>query len=422
MKKRIFLLAVILMTLWASVVFAQPKTEVAKPIILGFPVPLGFEAGRSNQRGINLAVDEINSAGGVNVGGKKRPFKVNAVDSRDIEPGIPVSDVLLVIEKLILDAKVDFIIAGPARTEASLPTMDLQYKYKVISLNCMSLSPAVGAKVAKDYDKYKYFFSMTNKSNSLIMNDLSPSIQDIGKKFGINKAFIILQDVAHARIGGEIMEKVLKEGGWEIVGREIYPTGTTDFSSGLLKARAAGRSILFLWGEMPEFTILMKQWHDMKIPTLPIGMVVFFSDPGLWKATEGKCAYIMSDSVSAGNVPSKATPWTMKFVEAYKKRWGMEPEFHGTAESYMAPYVLKDAIERAGTLDTENLIKALEQTDLIGVYGRMRFDPKTHVLIYSIDPKEGAVGTVFQWQDGKRVAIYPPSIRMGEVKLPPWMK
>jgi len=173
---------------------------------------------------------------------------------------------------------------------------------------------------------------------------------------------------------------------------------------------------------MPEFTILMKQWHDMKIPALPIGMVVFFSDPGLWKATEGKCAYVMSDTVSAGNVPSKATPWTMKFVEAYKKKWGVEPEFHGTAESYMAPYLLKDAIERAGTLDVENVIKALEGTDFIGVYGRMRFDTKAHILVYTTNPKEGAVGTVFQWQDGKRVAIYPASIRMGEVKLPPWMK
>ena len=422
MKKRILEVTIILIALMVTVTFAQTKPESTKSIVLGAPMTLGFEAGRCNKRAVELAVDEINAMGGVNVGGKKLLFKVNAVDSRDIEPGIPVSDVLLVVEKLILDAKVDFIISGPTRTEAVLPTMDLLSKYKVISVNAISLSPALGGKVAKDYDKYKYFFSLTNMSDWLINNELRPCIQAIGKKFGINKAFIIVQDVAHARMGGEIMEKVLKEGGWEIVGRETYPTGTTDFSSGLLKARAAGRSILFLWGEMPEFTILMKQWHDMKIPALPIGMVVFFSDPGLWKATEGKCAYVMSDVVAAGNVPSKLTPWTMKFVEAYRKRWGIEPEYHGTVQTYMVPYVLKDAIERAGRLDTESLIKALEETDMMGVYGRVRFDPKTHRVISSIDPKEGTVGTIFQWQDGKRVGIFPPCVSMGEIKLPPWMK
>jgi len=89
----------------------------------------------------------------------------------------------------------------------------------------------------------------------------------------------------------------------------------------------------------------------------------------------------------------------------------------------MAPYVLKDAIERAGSLDPDKVVAALEKTDMMGVYGRIRFDPKTHQIIPALDPKEGAVTTIFQWQaPGKRVVVYPPSIAMGEVKLPPWMK
>lgn len=54
----------------------------------------------------------------------------------------------------------------------------------------------------------------------------------------------------------------------------------------------------------------------------------------------------------------------------------------------MAVYQMKDAVERAGTLDTDALVKALETQDLMGVYGRMRFDPKTHQIIPSTDPKE----------------------------------
>jgi branched-chain amino acid transport system substrate-binding protein len=88
----------------------------------------------------------------------------------------------------------------------------------------------------------------------------------------------------------------------------------------------------------------------------------------------------------------------------------------------MAVYTLKDAIERAGSLDSDKVVAALEKTDLMGVYGRIKFNPKNHQIIPSVDPNEGAVGTIFQWQAGKRVVVFPPKIAMGEVKLPPWMK
>jgi hypothetical protein len=125
--------------------------------------------------------------------------------------------------------------------------------------------------------------------------------------------------------------------------------------------------------------------------------------------------------VNAGNAPSNATPWTMKFYEAYTKRWGIEPEGLGTSSSYMAVHVLKDAIERAGSLDPDEVVAALEKTDMMGVYGRLRFDPKSHQVIPSTDPKEGAVGSILQWQNGQRVVVYPKSIAMGEIQLPPWM-
>jgi branched-chain amino acid transport system substrate-binding protein len=423
MKREILVPAAVILALVIAICYAQVEAaNLPEPIVLGNPQSLGFEIGKTNVNAIALAVDEINAGGGVNIAGKKHPFKLVSMDSRDIEPGVPVSEGLLVVEKMILERGAKFIISGLARTEATLALMDLLPKYKVININAISMSPGLGAKVAKDYDKYKYFFSTTPWADWLVTGELGPCIQDIGKKFGINKLFIIVQDVAHARAGGEIFEKVMKGKGWEVVGRETYPTGSADFSSGLLKARRAGPCILFLWGEMPEFNVLMRQWYDMKIPALPIGMVVYFGDPGLWEATKGQCAYAMSDAVVAGNVPSKATPWTMKFVEAYKKKYGREPGYHGEAESYIIPYIIKDAVERAKTLDPDAVIKAIEQTNMMGVSGRVRFDPKSHRLISSLNPEEGTVGGVFQWQDGKRVTVFPRIGAMGEVRLPPWMK
>jgi len=112
----------------------------------------------------------------------------------------------------------------------------------------------------------------------------------------------------------------------------------------------------------------------------------------------------------------------MKFYDAYAKRWGVEPEGLGGSSSYMAIYVLRDAIERAGSLDSDKVVAELENTDVMGVYGRLKFDPKNHQVIPALEPEKGAVGSILQWQDGKRVVVFPKSIAMGEIQLPPWMK
>jgi branched-chain amino acid transport system substrate-binding protein len=395
-----------------------------KPIVIGAPLATAFLYGWDAERAIKLAVEEINAKGGVAVGKEKRPFKVEVMDTRDLEPGVPTSDALLVVEKLILEKNADFIVGGPVRSEAALAAMDLLSKYKKVSiLTTGVLTPAYHARVAKEYDKFKYCFRISGEVVWMVKGEFIPCLMGIKEKYGLNRLFIMIQDVAHARAGGGLVAKMAKEGGWEVLGTEIFPTGTTDYSVGLMKAKKENAQVILIWMDMPETSILLKQWYDMKVPALPFGTIISAAEePGFWKATEGKGEYCMASVVNAGNAPSKATPWTMKFVDAYKKRWGLEPEGYGTSSSYMAVYVLKDAIERAGSLDSDAVIAALEKTDLMGVYGRIRFDPKSHQVIPSIDPKEGAVGTIFQWQKGKRVVVFPPKIAMGEVKLPPWMK
>ena len=423
MKTRFF--AYLVMLLAILVILPTSSALAVKPIVLGCPLSTAFLYGWDAERAITLAVEEINAAGGVNVAGKKRPFKVEVIDTRDLEPGVPVSEALLVVEKLILEKKADFIMGGPVRSEAALAAMDLLSKYKKVSmLTTGVLTPKYHARVAKEYDKFKYCFRVTGEAKWMVGGEIIPCLLDIGKRFGLNRIFIMIQDVSHARAGGGIIAKIMAKKGWHVIGKpEIYPTGTTDFSMGLIKAKRENAQVILIWMDMPETSILLKQWYDMKIPALPFGSIISAAEqPGFWKATKGKGEYCLANVVNAGNAPCNATPWTMKFFEAYKKRWNIEPEGYGTSTSYMGPYVLKDAIERAGSLDPDAIVKALEETDMMGVYGRIRFDPKSHQVIPSVDPEEGAVGTIFQWQAGKRVVVFPKKISMGEIKLPPWMK
>lgn len=397
--------------------FCQQKGQ---PIVIGAPLSTQYLYGWDAQRAMHLAVEEINAHGGVQVGNTRRPFKLEVLDTRDLEPGVPLSEALLVVEKLILEKKADVLMGGPVRSEAALAAMDLIAKYKKVSiLTTGALTPAYHRRIAKNYAKYKYLFRITSEAVQLSKETVD-LFESLRQEYGFDRIFIMVQDVAHARAIGNIVGKTLGSKGWKVLGTEVYPTGALDYSTGLLKARDQEAQILFVWMDHPEIAILVKQWRDLKIPVLPIaGISSAVEQPGGWANTDGAVAYWVASPANAGNAPSNATPLTMKFYEAYKRRWLVEPEGYGTSSSYTAVYVLADAIKRAGSLNSDRLVAALEKTNLVGVYGKIAFNPKSHQVIPSYNPKEGAVGTWFQWQDKKRVVIWPETIAMGKIRIPP---
>jgi branched-chain amino acid transport system substrate-binding protein len=347
---------------------------------------------------------------------------VEVIDTRDLEPGVPVDDAIKAVERLILQKGCRFLVGGPVRSEAALAVMELVSRHETVQIITTGvLSPAYHRAVAENYDSYRYCFRITSDILTL-GKDLFTVLEGIRKDHGLSRVFIMVQDVAHARKAGEFMKGLFRERGFTVVGHEVYPTGSTDFAPGLLKARKEGANFIFIWMDMPESAVLLKQWRNFEIKSLPVGFMSAAEQPGFWAASGGSAEYTVVDLVNGGNAPGRITPWTSRFVDAYEKRWGLEVEGYGASSSYMAVYALKDAIERAGTLDADAVVAALESIDLMGVYGRIRFDPKTHQVIPSSDPGEGAVGSVIQWQDGRRVTFWPAASATGTLRLPPWMK
>jgi branched-chain amino acid transport system substrate-binding protein len=421
MKKKILqtviLTSALVMILATGLILPAKVLSQPKPIVIGCPVSMGVYYGPDCKNAQLLAIKEINAAGGVKVGGEKCPFKLVVADDRAMEPGVPVSESLLAIERLITQEKVDFLVGGPVRSEASFAARPLVTNYKKVHIiTTGTYSPGFG-----DGEKYPYSFRITGHAGWEVPNVYMGLLRHIKGKFGFDKIYIMVQDVKHARATGDIVENLAGKEGFKIFGKQVYPTGCTDFSIGLLEAKNKGAQILFMVFDMPELTILAKQYFDFKVPALPVGYMGPAEHLEWWSMTEKKGEYFVVDLYNAGNVPSNTTPWTMKFVRAYEKEYGHEPDAYGLSTSYMAVYLLKDAIERAGTLNSDAVAKALEKTDMIGVYGRVRFD-KNHEIIQSLDPKEGAVDTVFQWQNGKRITVFPEKVKAGDIKLPPWVK
>ena len=217
MKRKATIVAAIVTFLAICAVSLAAAAE--KPIIIGAPLATAFLYGWDAERGMQLAVDEINASGGVKVGNEKRPFKLEVIDTRDLEPGVPTSDALLALEKLILEKKADFIVGGPVRSEAALAAMPLLSKYKKISiLTTGSLTPKYHETVAENPDKFKYCFRISGEAKWMVGGEIVPCLEDIGKKFNLNRLMIMIQDVAHARAGGAILSKVMAQEGLDGVG------------------------------------------------------------------------------------------------------------------------------------------------------------------------------------------------------------
>jgi branched-chain amino acid transport system substrate-binding protein len=415
MKKIIFL------SVWMLVFGLITHVSAKEPILLGVPTSLKLIEGAEGNKAAILAMEEINAKGGVKVGKEKRLLKIESLDIRDGEPGVPTSEALLGIEKLILDKKINAVVLGNFRSEALLAAMDIYSKYKIININSTAMTPAFQQKILKEPDKYKYSFRNCLDSRYLV-GYISGLMKEINKEFGFNKAFITTQDVLWATATGGLMDKWFKDNGWTVVGFEKYPTGASDFSSGLMKVRSGGAQVILAVFDMPTSGVLVKQWQGMKIPAMMSGFISPLAGSKAWQTFEGEIEGAMNVMFEIGHIPVKAYSPSMKFYEAYKKRWKEELQSgHAVSPAYDAVYILAKAIEKAGTLDVDKVITAIEATDMAGAVGRIKFD-KGHQLIFGSDPINTALSAAVQWRKGQRIIVYPESISDSKIEKPSWVK
>jgi branched-chain amino acid transport system substrate-binding protein len=251
---------------------------------------------------------------------------------------------------------------------------------------------------------------------------LAGSMALINKEFGFTKVYVMHQDVAWARATSDFVKKVyFDKAGWEVLGVEAYPTGTSDFSSGLMKARAKGAQVIMPIFDMPQSGILVKQWKTMQVPSLMAGFISPLAGSDAWKNFDGKISGAMNSIFELGSAiysdkhaPSKA------FYDSYRNVYGKALQAgHGPAPAYESVYILAEAIERAGSLEPDAIVAELGKTDREGVMGRVRYD-EGHQAVFGNDPQENAVAAVFQWTDnGRRVIVFPESLAEAKIQLPP---
>jgi branched-chain amino acid transport system substrate-binding protein len=427
MKKGIFpgFLFFVLVIFITSPYTAYSQLKPGDPIVIGVPTALGSIEGRDGWMAIQMAVDEINAKGGVKVGNTKHLLKAYSIDTREHEPGIPVQDALTATEKLILERKPHAIALGNFRSEVLLASMDLMSKYKLPYICSIAMTPLFQKKIVEGYDKYKYCFRNCLNAPYLVMY-LQGVMGFIKKQYGFNKAYIIVQDTLWAQGTGKGLEKWYKENGWDVGGFDAYALGSSDFSPSLIKARAQKAQVIVPIFDMPQSGILLKQARAMQIPALLAGFISPVAPESGWKVFEGEVDGMVNVIFEIGPVPVKAVLKSVAFNQNFGKKWGNEARMnlsgHGPGPSYDSIYIFANAFERAKTIDPDAVVKALEQTDMSGVIGRIKFG-KDHQVIFGFDPKETALACAIQWvKPGKREVVFPEAVAESKIALPPYMK
>ncbi len=399
-------------------------------IKIGVIGPMTFIQGEQHWHGATMAADEINEAGGVVVGNVTMPIELVKIDSNEI---LSVPDAATAMEKAVTVDKVDFLVGG-FRTEAVLAMQDIACDNQKIFLGCGSASKEQCTRVAEDYDRYKYWFRVTPINDNLLVMDsflMLDNVMSVMKdELGIENIKIALL-MEKAEVGDLIVlaSKHLVPAmgeGIELVG-EWRPSPTaTDVTAELSAIKDSGAHIILTYFSGPVGVVYAKQWGELEIPAASVGINVEAQKMGFWDATDGKGNYEYTLNQYAR---IEQTDKTIPFFDKFVAETGEFPTY--TAGTYDALSILKDAIERAGTLDSDAVVVELENTEYFGSAGRIVFTStetgNPHDLMWGAEYVTG-IGT--QWQDGELLCVWPPVdgswnglVYEGTVayKLPPWV-
>lgn len=424
-KKRIGMLMIgaILILSFALVPFVAcgPAAPGGQPIKVGVAGPMMDDPGKLMLNAALLAAEDINSAGGVNVGGVKRPLQVIKIDTNEMNS---ITDAVAAIEKAITVDKVNFLV-GSYRSEATLAYQDKAMENKIIFIGAWSASPAQNQRVKENYNKYKYWFRTHNNVvwGTPFFNKHAKYIADIlQKELGIQelKAVIVAEKAVYADPPVDAWTKALPGMGIKVMGTYRPSPVATDVTAELRAIKDSGAHIVMQMIGGPAGAVLGRQWGELQIPCVLTGQNGPAQSKAIWEATGGKAEYITTVSMSAN---AAATPKTQPFFKKYVEKF---KEFPGdSACTYDAILVYVNAVEKAGTLDSDALVPVIEKTDIIGVHSRLVFSgmdsPFPHDLP-TIDQGGYVNLPLVQWIKGDQVCVWPTDWQGAKsFQIPPWM-
>jgi len=392
-------------------------TSTAVPIVIGYTCSMNTVA-KDLYKSADMAVQEINAAdGGVLIDGVKRPLKLVGADTRDLEPGVPVQDSILAVQDLIAREKPSAIIHGVIRSEVQLAIQQNVALEKIPQIYTGGVNATFQANYKKDPDKLKYQFK-TSPTNVDLVVLLMQAMGYVKSKFSYDTTAIFAEDVDFARAGAEAVKPMLEKSGWTVKDLVYIPLGTTDYSAPMTKFKDSGAQVGFLLFSS-EGAALPKQYQAMGLKQLMIGSCSPLYEEKTYSATNGACEGFCIMANGIGNAPCPKFAKAQAFYDAFVKANGFSPRSAlGESQSYDAVYQLAQAWKALGTLDPDKTAAYIQSTPFNGACGMCAFSADSHQSLYGSDPSKAMLQTIFQWQNGQRVTVFPAALADSEIQLP----
>lgn len=319
---------------------------------IGNILPLSGAAaplGKLGQQARDMAVEEINSAGGIkSLGGAK--IKMIYADSKG-DPATGVAEA----ERLITQERVA-LLTGTYQSGVALPATEVAERHRV-----PFFVPVPSEDVITERG-FKYVFRLAEKT-SWRNRDQAKFIKEMAEKSGIpvRTAACVYENTAWGQGALRGWEKYLPEVGVQIVLKEAYPSKSSDLTPVVLKVKQANPDVVLMVSYVSDAALLTNTFAEHKVKPLAfIGTSGGWADPAFLRLTGDKAEYFFDISTWE---PDVNRPYSRQVNEKFEKLYGY-PMNAEAVKAYVAMYIIKDALERAGSLDPEAIRKALAETHI----------------------------------------------------------
>ncbi len=403
-KSLVFMVLGILFSCLGSV----PAAPAAEPINIAIIAESATLVGKAIVNGAQLAVEEINAKGGID----GRPIKLTVYDDQ-VKSAEAVQD----FQRAVYNDHAVAVV-GSWISEVALSLAPWSARLHTIYITTGAASPKITQLVHDDYNANKYVFQLKYNAIEMAQMVCSFAQDDLVKKLGYKTAFVASENAAWTEPLDDEYLKCLPSSGLKVVGHMRFSPDTNDFTPIFATIEKEHPDVLITgWAHVGLKPTV--QWHEQQIPLLIAGVDAQASTTDFWEKTNGATEGIITQAEGS---PSPITPKTIPFVKAYEKAFNISPAYAGYT-TYDAIYVLKEAMEKAKSTETEALIKALEETHYTGVIGNIEFYDRESPFAHGIKFGKGlGMGVLLQWQKGQLVTVWPQEAATGSLIIPSFVQ
>ena len=383
----------------SAVAFMSPAmVSAADTVQVGIVLPLtGSQAafGEIEQRSFELALEEINAAGGIN--GKKLEFLMEDDTGRP-EVGRSVA------EKLITKDKVVMLGGGySSSVTAGLAGVAQQNRIPFL-INTGSADDIT----EKGFD---YVFRLNPPAS-----EYSSGVEEFLEKVVKPKSVAILyENTKFGTSSSKSFAKSCEKLGIKVLLNEGYEHAGIDYKPILIRVKQLNPDILYMVSYVMDAALLMRQSRELQLtPKLFIGGGAGFTLPEFHENAGVASNYVVSATLWHEVLP---LPGAMDYFTKFKAKYNKDTEYHG-AEAYAAAYVIADALKRAKSFSRDDIKQALAETDMMTVFGPVKF------VSYGKKMNQNKLTTyVVQWQGGHLKLIWPTDLANAKYVYPvDWLK